>query len=166
MPSARSPSRCSPMASSIRRRAESSVFPVATQPGRSGTEAPQSLSGSRLMRTRYRSVRAGPQPLASRPDSPICTQSGLPKRASRLWRCRAAGTSDVSKVGHHRLQPAACGSRAKDRVDRQCAALPSVPAAAMSLACRRSLGRFQCGRETSPWTAATIRGRRRDERAL
>src|SRR5574341_708313 len=43
------------MALSIRRRAASIVFPVATQPGRSGTDAPQSLSGSLLTRTRYRS---------------------------------------------------------------------------------------------------------------
>ena len=32
------------------------VLPVATHPGKSGTEAPQSLSGSLLMRTRYRSL--------------------------------------------------------------------------------------------------------------
>src|SRR5688572_14172315 len=41
------------MARSIRRNAVSIVFPVATHPGRSGTEAPQSLPGSRLMHTRY-----------------------------------------------------------------------------------------------------------------
>jgi hypothetical protein len=44
------------MAVWMRRRAESIVFPVATHPGKSGTEAPQSLSGSLLMRTKYRSV--------------------------------------------------------------------------------------------------------------
>ena len=41
------------MACSMRRKALSTVLPVATQPGRSGTDAPQSLRGSRLMRTRY-----------------------------------------------------------------------------------------------------------------
>src|SRR5439155_18336817 len=41
------------MARLIRRSAASIIFPVATQPGRSGTEAPHSLSGSLLMRTRY-----------------------------------------------------------------------------------------------------------------
>src|SRR6266478_5932672 len=40
-------------ARSIRRSAASTVFPVATQPGRSGTDAPQSLPGSLSMRTRY-----------------------------------------------------------------------------------------------------------------
>src|SRR5439155_15250664 len=37
----------------MRWRVESIVLPVATHPGKSGTEAPQSLSGSLLMRTRY-----------------------------------------------------------------------------------------------------------------
>src|SRR5438132_2683026 len=41
------------MARSIRRSAASTVLPVATQPGRSGTDAPQSLPGSLSMRTRY-----------------------------------------------------------------------------------------------------------------
>ena len=41
------------MALPIRRSAASMVFPVATQPGRSGTDAPQSLRGSLLIRTRY-----------------------------------------------------------------------------------------------------------------
>src|SRR2546427_2650052 len=40
----------------MRWRVESIVLPVATHPGKSGTEAPQSLSGSLLMRTRYRSL--------------------------------------------------------------------------------------------------------------
>jgi len=35
------------------RRSATMVFPVATQPGRSGTDALQSLSGSLLIRTRY-----------------------------------------------------------------------------------------------------------------
>src|SRR5437870_12070309 len=41
------------MARSIRRSAASTVLPVATQLGRSGTDAPQSLPGSLSMRTRY-----------------------------------------------------------------------------------------------------------------
>src|SRR6266404_7009759 len=41
------------MARAIRRSAASTVLPVATQPGRSGTDAPQSLPGSLSMRTRY-----------------------------------------------------------------------------------------------------------------
>jgi hypothetical protein len=53
IPSSRIPRRCSAMALSIRRRVTSMLFPVATHPGRSGTEAPQSLVGSLLMRTRY-----------------------------------------------------------------------------------------------------------------
>lgn len=44
------------MATWMRRRVESMVLPVATHPGKSGTEAPQSLAGSLLMRTRYRSL--------------------------------------------------------------------------------------------------------------
>src|SRR2546426_6707120 len=40
----------------MRWRVESIVLPVATHPGKSGTEARQSLSGSLLMRTRYRSL--------------------------------------------------------------------------------------------------------------
>src|SRR5438445_13717802 len=53
MPSSRIPRRCNPIAFSIRRRVMSMLFPVATHPGRSGTEAPQSLVGSLLIRTRY-----------------------------------------------------------------------------------------------------------------
>jgi hypothetical protein len=52
-------------ACSMRRKALSRVLPVATHPGRSGTDAPQSLCGSRLMRTRY-----GCRFMVWRPSSP------------------------------------------------------------------------------------------------
>src|SRR5436309_2494869 len=52
-PSSRIPRRWISMALPIRRSAASMVLPVATQPGRSGTDAPQSLSRSLLIRTRY-----------------------------------------------------------------------------------------------------------------